>query len=122
MLSLRALFGELLFMVAAGRAAQQADLMQLQVECHSSVLSMLQAGQPAGFADLLLQRVLQLVTKERSDLQLDIAGAAWQVRPPPAVASDEAAKWCLLHEWDHSGMAAPQDFAHLPVLGCAGVR
>lgn len=61
-----------------GRAAQQADLMQLQVECHSSVLSMLQAGQPAGFADLLLQRVLQLVTKERSDLQLDIAGAAWQ--------------------------------------------
>ena len=68
--------------------------MQLQVECHSSVLSMLQAGQPAGFADLLLLRVLQLVADKRPDLQLDVAGAAWQVRPPQAVSSGEATKWC----------------------------
>ena len=73
----------LLHWVAAGGAAQQSDLMQLQVECHSSVLSMLQAGQPVKYADLLLQRVLQLVADKRPDLQLDIAGAAWQVTPLP---------------------------------------
>ena len=72
--------------------------MQLQVECHSSVLGMLQAGQPAGFADQLLQRVLQLVVDKRSDLQLDVAGAVWQVRPPQAVSGGQAAMRCLPRE------------------------